>query len=131
MIVFDDADIDAVAQCIKVAGYFNTGQECTAATRIIAGPKVYGGLVEQIVNEVDTIKVGEPASSDEIDMGPLISQRQRERVLGFLERAQDAKATVVAGGDAPSTRGTSSSPRSWSTSRRTPRSSRTRCSGRS
>ncbi len=105
VIVFDDADIDAVAQCIKVAGYFNTGQECTAATRIIAGPKVYSGLVEQIVNEVDTIKVGEPASSDEIDMGPLISQRQRERVLGFLERARDAKATVVAGGDAPSTRG--------------------------
>src|SRR6185437_6593707 len=58
VIVFDDADIDAVAQCIKVAGYFNTGQECTAATRIIAGPKVYGGLVEQIVNEVDTIKIG-------------------------------------------------------------------------
>jgi 1-pyrroline dehydrogenase len=105
VLVFDDADIEAVAKCVRVAGYFNSGQECTSATRVIAGPKVYDQLVEQIVNQVSTIKVGDPAQSDDIEMGPLISGRQRERVLGFLDRATDAHATVLTGGDAGAGRG--------------------------
>lgn len=105
VVVFDDADPETVAKCIRVAGYFNTGQECTAATRIIAGPKVYDGIVDNLVREVESIRVGDPATSEEVEMGPLISRAQRDRVLGFVERATSAKATVLIGGDAPDEKG--------------------------
>src|SRR5205807_6744754 len=84
VIIFDDADIEAAAETIKAAGYWNSGQDCTAATRVVAGPKIYDDFLSELVNQVDSIKVGDPAEVEDIDMGPVVSQRQQERVLGFL-----------------------------------------------
>src|SRR5207245_9476516 len=103
VVVFDDADPAAVAEAIKVAGYWNSGQDCTAASRVIAGPKIYDRLLEALVPAVESLKVGDPASGDEIEMGPVISKAQQERVLGFLERAKGA--TVLTGGDTNGSRG--------------------------
>jgi 1-pyrroline dehydrogenase len=98
MIVFDDADPEAVAAGIRLAGYWNSGQDCTAGSRVIAGPKIYDGLLEALVPQVQSLKVGDPMESDEVEMGSVISQAQQERILGFLERA--SSATVLTGGDA-------------------------------
>src|SRR5205823_3685444 len=103
VIVFDDADTAAVAEAIKIAGYWNSGQDCTAASRVVAGPKVYDRLLEELVPAVESLRVGDPAESDELDMGPVISHAQQERILGFLERAKGA--SVLTGGDADGTRG--------------------------
>ena len=96
MIVFDDADPEAVAAGIRLAGYWNSGQDCTAGSRVIAGPKIYDALLEALVPQVESLKVGDPMESDEIEMGSVISQSQQERILGFLERASGA--TVLTGG---------------------------------
>jgi len=96
MVIFDDADVEAVAEGIKLAGYWNSGQDCTAGSRVIAGPKIYDALLEALVPVIEGIKVGDPMDSDEIEMGPVITQSQQERILGFLERASGA--TVLTGG---------------------------------
>jgi betaine-aldehyde dehydrogenase/aminobutyraldehyde dehydrogenase len=101
--VFDDADPEAVAEGIKIAGYWNSGQDCTAGSRIIAGPKIYDALLEALVPTIESLKVGDPAEGDDVEMGPLISREQQERVLGFLERAKGA--TVVTGGAANGDKG--------------------------
>ena len=88
VVVFDDADPAAVAEGIKIAGYWNSGQDCTAASRVMAGPKIYDKLLEELVPAVESLKVGDPAEGDEIEMGPVISKAQQERVLGFLDRAE-------------------------------------------
>jgi len=103
VIVFDDADPAAVAAGIKIGGYWNSGQDCTAASRVVAGPKIYNRLLEELVPAVESLHVGDPAEGDEIEMGPLISKSQQERVLGFLERAK--KATVLTGGESNGNRG--------------------------
>jgi 1-pyrroline dehydrogenase len=105
VLVFDDADPAAVAEGIKIAGYWNSGQDCTAASRVVAGPKIYERLLEELVPAVESLKVGDPAEGDEIEMGPVISQAQQERVLGFLDRAQGAKATILTGGGTNGERG--------------------------
>ena len=102
MVVFDDADPEAVAAGIRLAGYWNSGQDCTAGSRVIAGPKIYDALLEQLVPQVESLKVGDPLA-DETEMGSVISQAQQERILGFLERAQGA--TVLTGGGASSGKG--------------------------
>src|SRR5207245_6197884 len=66
VVVFDDADPAAVAEGIKIAGYWNSGQDCTAASRVVAGPKIYDKLLEELVPAVESIAVGDPASSEEI-----------------------------------------------------------------
>jgi 1-pyrroline dehydrogenase len=103
VVVFDDADPTAVAEGIKVAGYWNSGQDCTAASRVMAGPKIYDKLLEELVPAVESIKVGDPGVSEELDMGPVISKEQQERVFGFLERAKGA--TVLTGGESNGDRG--------------------------
>ncbi len=103
MVVFDDADPAAVAEGIKIAGYANSGQDCTAGSRVIAGPKIYDALLEALVPAVESLKVGDPADGDEIEMGPVISKDQQDRVLGFLERAKGA--TVLTGGGTNGDRG--------------------------
>ena len=103
VVVFDDADPAAVAEGIKIAGYWNSGQDCTAASRVVAGPGIYERLLEELVPAVESLAVGDPAGGAEIDMGPVISRDQQERVVGFLERAKGA--TVLTGGEAPSGRG--------------------------
>ena len=96
MVVFDDADPAAVAEGIRLAGFWNSGQDCTAGSRVIAGPKIYDRLLEELVPQVESLKVGDPMESDEIEMGSVISQSQQARILGFLERAKTA--TVLTGG---------------------------------
>jgi 1-pyrroline dehydrogenase len=103
MVIFDDADVEAVAEGIKLAGYWNSGQDCTAGSRVIAGPKIYDSLLEALVPVIEGIKVGDPTDDDEIEMGPVITQSQQERVLGFLDRAKGAK--VLTGGATAGERG--------------------------
>ncbi len=103
MIVFDDADPAAVAEGIKVAGFWNSGQDCTAASRIVAGPKVYDKILEELVPAVESINVADPAEGEDVEMGPVISKVQQERVFGFLERASGA--TVLTGGGSNGDRG--------------------------
>jgi acyl-CoA reductase-like NAD-dependent aldehyde dehydrogenase len=103
MVVFDDADPKAVAEGIRLAGFWNSGQDCTAGSRVIAGPRIYDKLLEELVPQVESLKVGDPMESDEIEMGSMISQSQQERVLGFLERAKSA--TVLTGGRTNGSRG--------------------------
>ena len=96
MVVFDDADPEQVAEGIKIAGFWNSGQDCTAGSRIIAGPKIYDALLEALVPAIEGLKVGDPADGDDVEMGPVISQDQQQRILGFLDRAKGA--TVLTGG---------------------------------
>ena len=103
VIVFDDADPAAVAEGIKIAGYWNSGQDCTAASRVVAGPKIYDKLLENLVPAVESLHVGDPAEGDEIEMGPVISKAQQDRILGFIERAKGAQ--VLTGGDTNGSRG--------------------------
>jgi 1-pyrroline dehydrogenase len=103
MVVFDDADPVAVAEGIRLGGFWNSGQDCTAGSRVIAGPKIYDRLLEELVPQVQSLKVGDPMESDEIEMGSVISQSQQERILGFLERAKGA--TVLTGGGTNGSRG--------------------------
>ena len=86
VIVFDDADIDEVVEGVRNYGFYNAGQDCTAACRVYAGAKVYDKLVANLSSAVATIKAG--AQDDEAsELGPLISDRQRSRVASFVERA--------------------------------------------
>jgi betaine-aldehyde dehydrogenase/aminobutyraldehyde dehydrogenase len=103
MVVFDDADLEAVAEGIKIAGYWNSGQDCTAGSRVLAGPKVYDQLLETLVPVVEGIKVGDPADGDDVEMGPVITKDQQDRVLGFLDRAKGA--TVLTGGGTNGSKG--------------------------
>src|SRR5438876_6181898 len=103
VLVFDDADPAAVAEGIKIGGYWNSGQDCTAASRVVAGPKIYSKLIEELVPAIESLHVGDPAEGDELEMGPVISKAQQERVLGFLDRAKGAK--VLTGGGTNGDRG--------------------------
>jgi 1-pyrroline dehydrogenase len=103
VVVFDDADPAQVTEAIKIAGYWNSGQDCTAASRVMAGPKIYDKLLEELVPAVESMQVGDPAEGDEIEMGPVISKAQQDRVLGFLDRAKGAK--VLTGGGTNGDRG--------------------------
>ena len=102
MVVFDDADPKAVAEGIRLAGFWNSGQDCTAGSRVIAGPKIYDALLEELVPQVESLKVGDPLDA-EVEMGSVISADQQTRILGFLERA--TTATILTGGGTGSDRG--------------------------
>jgi aminobutyraldehyde dehydrogenase len=98
VIVFDDADLDAVVEGLRTFGYYNAGQDCTAACRIYAGGKVYEKLVADLSSAVKSIKVG-TQDEEGVEIGPLISDRQRNRVASFVERAQMAgHMEITAGG---------------------------------
>jgi 1-pyrroline dehydrogenase len=105
MVVLDDADPAAVAAAVRIGGYWNSGQDCTASSRILVSEGVYDDVLAETVKAVDSLVVGNPADGDEIEMGPVISEEQQERVLGFLERATEAKATIVTGGGTVGDRG--------------------------
>ena len=105
MVVFDDADPEAVAEGIKVAGYYNSGQDCTAATRVIVGPKIYDDVIDALVPVVESINVGDPVEGEHIEMGPMVSPSQQKSVLGYIERATNGGARVVTGGKAGGGRG--------------------------
>lgn len=97
VVVFDDADLDAVAAGVRAFGYWNTGQDCTASTRVIAGPRVYKDLVNLLGKAAKSVAVGSPETPG-VEMGPLISAEQQRRVAGFVERAAKKGAKVVTGG---------------------------------
>ena len=99
VIVFDDADLDAAAETIAECGYFNAGQDCTAACRVLAGQSVYDEVVNGLAEQASGRVVGDTAAPD-TTLGPLISASQRDRVEGFLERRPD-QAEVVTGGSEP------------------------------
>jgi len=104
-VVLDDADVDALVGCMKVAAFFNAGQDCTAATRIIATPRVHDAVVEALVPAASSLRLGEPLASDDVELGPVISAAQRDRVLGFVERAASGGASIACGGGGWGSRG--------------------------
>jgi betaine-aldehyde dehydrogenase len=95
VVVFDDADVAAAAEEIAVAGYFNAGQDCTAATRVLAAPGVYDDFVDAITEQAKGTKTGMP--DDDVLYGPLNNPNQLDRVMGMVERAP-GHARVLAGG---------------------------------
>jgi len=97
VIVFDDADLEAVNTWVKIAGFFNSGQDCTAATRVIAGPKIYDNLLSSLTESVRSVKVGNPLEEG-VEMGPMVAKEQLERVEGFVDRARERGAKVLVGG---------------------------------
>lgn len=103
VVVFDDADIAAAAEGIAVAGYFNAGQDCTAATRVLAGPGVYDDFVAALADQAKGTQTGMPDNEDVL-YGPVNNPNQLARVSGLVERAP-AHATVAAGGSAVSGKG--------------------------
>jgi betaine-aldehyde dehydrogenase/aminobutyraldehyde dehydrogenase len=105
VVVLDDADPKAVAEGLRVASFCNSGQDCTAASRVIASSRVYDAVVEELAATAQSLKVGDPAEGDAVEMGPVVSAAQQARVFGFLERATSAGAEVVTGGGAGSDRG--------------------------
>jgi aminobutyraldehyde dehydrogenase len=98
VVVFDDAPLDKLVETLKFAGYTNSGQDCTASCRVVAGPGIYEDLLAELVPAVESIKVGD-IMDESVEMGPLVSGRQRESVAGFVDRAQDAGAKVLTGGE--------------------------------
>ncbi|HEU5107307.1 MAG TPA: aldehyde dehydrogenase family protein, partial [Micromonosporaceae bacterium] len=102
VVVFDDADLAAAAEAIATAGYFNAGQDCTAATRVLAGPGVHDDFVAALTEQAKGTKTGMP--DDDVLYGPLNNANQLARVGGFLERLPD-HASVRAGGERVGDRG--------------------------
>jgi betaine-aldehyde dehydrogenase len=96
VLIFDDADVEAAIEGVKVAGYFNAGQDCTAASRVIAGPKVYDEFVAGLAEAVKGLKMGDPMAED-TELGPVVSSSQRDRVLGFLDRVPGHGERVTGG----------------------------------
>jgi betaine-aldehyde dehydrogenase len=104
VVVFDDADLAAAAEGIAVAGYFNAGQDCTAATRVLAAPGIHDDFVAALAEQArDNAKTGAPDDEDVL-FGPLNNANQLDRVMGFLQRAPE-HASVSAGGHRVGDRG--------------------------
>ncbi|MEO8061314.1 MAG: gamma-aminobutyraldehyde dehydrogenase [Pseudomonadota bacterium] len=98
VIVFDDADIESVVSGVRTFGFYNAGQDCTAACRIYAGPKIYDKLVADLSSAASSIKVG-TQEEEGVEMGPLITAKQRSRVSGFVQRASEKRhIEITAGG---------------------------------
>jgi aminobutyraldehyde dehydrogenase len=100
VIVFDDADISEVVEGLRAFSFYNAGQDCTAACRVYAGKKVYDNLVADLTSAASSIVLGaEDDATNEI--GPLISQRQRDRVASFVNRARELNhVRITTGGEA-------------------------------
>jgi len=99
VIVFDDVEMATALETIAGTGYYNAGQDCTAATRVLAGSSVYDDVVNGLAEQAKGYVMGDTMSAD-TTLGPLNSARQRERVEGFLERRPD-RVEVVTGGNEP------------------------------
>ena len=98
VIIFDDADLDLAAETMRFASYWNSGQDCTAATRVITGPGAYDKFVSKLSDQVKDMKWGDPSTGEELEMGSLISKGQVDRVAGMVDRARE-KTEVVVGGN--------------------------------
>ena len=98
VVVFDDVSLESALETIAGTGYYNAGQDCTAATRVLAGAKVYDDVVAGLAEQAQGLVIGDTLAPD-TTLGPVNSARQRERVEGFLERRPD-HAEIVTGGRA-------------------------------
>ena len=96
VIIFDDADLALAAENIAIAGYFNAGQDCTAATRVLAGPRVHDDFVAALEEQARNTKTG-PPDDGEVLYGPLNNENQLAKVTGFIDRAPE-HAKIVTGG---------------------------------
>ncbi len=113
MVVFDDVDLDTALETIAGTGYYNAGQDCTAATRCSPAPRSMTTWSRGLVEQAQGLVLGDTRSAD-TTLGPLNSARQRERVEGFLER-KPAHADIATGGHEPDVVRDSSSSRRLST----------------
>jgi 1-pyrroline dehydrogenase len=104
VIIFDDANLEDVVQVVRIAGYWNSGQECGSATRVLCDSRIHDGLVNSLVESVATLRVGDPADGEDVEMGPLISAAHLGRVEEKVSQATKDGADLVLGG-APSARG--------------------------
>ena len=106
VVVFDDADVEAVIEGVRVGAYSNSGQDCTAACRVVAGPGIYDELASGLAEAAKDVKTADPAEGEDVEMGPVISEGQQQRVLGFLDRATDGSGVeVLTGGETNGSRG--------------------------
>ena len=103
VVVFDDVDIESAAEAIAIGGYFNAGQDCTAATRVLVGPKVHGDFLDALAAAAKNTVIGDPDNDDAL-FGPVNNVNQFDRVRGFLDRAP-SHASVAAGGTVVGDRG--------------------------
>ncbi|MGY1682759.1 aldehyde dehydrogenase family protein [Geodermatophilus sp. SYSU D01176] len=100
VLVFEDADLDLAATSLRAASFYNSGQECGAACRVLVHESVADAFVERLVAQVRELVVGEPAAGDDVEVGPLVSKAHYDRVLGHLERAVSEGARAAVGGGA-------------------------------
>jgi acyl-CoA reductase-like NAD-dependent aldehyde dehydrogenase len=98
VVVFDDADVAAVAAKLREASFYNSGQDCTAPCRVVATTGVHDDLVDALHDQIGQISVGDPHDPD-IEMGPLVSKQHLDSVAGFVDRAASDGATVATGGN--------------------------------
>lgn len=100
VIVCADADLDRVVETLREASFYNAGQDCTAACRVLADRRVAPELMQRLEAMVNSLVWGAP-TRDDVEFGPVISARQRERIAGFVDRAGAGGARIVAGGRLP------------------------------
>ncbi|GAA3826574.1 aminobutyraldehyde dehydrogenase [Streptomyces phyllanthi] len=100
VVIFEDADLKAAAAALRVASYWNSGQECGAACRVLVHESVADRLVKELVREVSELAVGDPRAGEDIEVGPLVSKAHFDRVLGCLDRALSGGARAAIGGGA-------------------------------
>lgn len=101
VIVCEDANLDAVVETLREASFYNAGQDCTAACRVLAAKPIADALTQKLETMVKSLVYGAP-ERDDVEFGPVITDRQRERVTGFIDRARTAGADVMAGAGVPS-----------------------------
>lgn len=104
VVVFEDADLDRLAARLRVSSFWNAGQDCTAACRILVSRRKADDVLAMMVDAADSIALGGPREAG-TEMGPVISERQQQRVLGFIDRAVHSGATLAAGGPADAATG--------------------------
>jgi aminobutyraldehyde dehydrogenase len=97
VIVFDDADLEHAVATVKMGGYLNSGQDCTAACRVYAGGRIHDDFLSELTSAVQSITTGSPQEED-TEMGPVISADQRDRIVGFVDRAQETGHVDLATG---------------------------------
>ncbi len=100
VVILPDADLAAAAAGLRVAGFWNSGQECGAACRVLVHESVAQQFTDLLVDEVSSLVVGEPRSGDDVEVGPMVSRDHYDRVLGYLERAQAQGIRAAVGGGA-------------------------------
>jgi 1-pyrroline dehydrogenase len=104
VVVFDDADVDALVATLKETGFYNSGQDCTAPCRVITTPRIRNDVISGLTEAAAEVVTGDPSDSA-TEMGPVVSAEQLSRVSGFVDRAREAGAEVTVGGKARDTAG--------------------------